>query len=294
MSNVYDINGYVVGGGSLGIEDLPQVPISTVNAMLKCAYTYIDACRSGNLTYGDGTGANQQEGKICCSTFMRQLLQGIPYTDYKPANATTTSASGKRWRYGYRMIEDYYATDATATAQQMFDTFKAIGRAFPSEYTFVKARPGDFICFGTDASHITHIGMFVYRDSYGNPYMMDSSPANGNLAIRIHANTRTTGVGIIRPNLTDAPFESEITDLSVSNSAVSLTGQNGFAYWLYVTGDATANNSVNINGISTTPRYSGKDSRVILIPFESDATSPVTISGLSSPEVNASKYILGV
>lgn len=293
---VYDKDGNQISTSTaISIEDMPPVPVYTVNAMLKCAYTYIEACRAGNLSYGDGTGVHQAEGKICCSTFLRQLLQGIPYSDYKPATATTTTASGKRWRYGYRMIgQDYYAEDATTTAQQMYDQFKLVGRAWECNADMIGAQAGDFVVFGSNINSITHIAMFVARDYTGAIYLLDASYYNSPLAVMVHENYRDTAVGIIRPNLTQAPFESETASLTVSNNTVSLVGQNGYSYFLSVGGNATANSSENINGVTTTPRYSGKDSRVIIVPFTSDTTKSVTVSGLGSPTVISSKYIIAV
>lgn len=293
---VYDISGnQISASATIGINDMPPVPVSTVNAMLKCAYTYLDACRAGNLSYGDGTGAHQAEGKICCSTFCRQLLQGIPYSDYKPADSTTTTASGKRWRYGYRMNgTDYYASDATATAQQMYNQFKAAGRAWECDEYMTGAQPGDMIVFGNDINSLTHIAMFVLKDYTGALYLLDASYYNSQQAVMLHENYRSTAVGIIRPNLTEAPFFEDTSTLTVSGGAVSLTGNIGYGYFLSIGGNATANSAENINGVSTTPRYSGKDSRVIVVPFDSDTTKSVSVSGLSSTTVTCSKFIIGV
>ena len=212
MSVIYDINGNEIinssESGAVSLTDIPPVSLGTVNAMLMCAYTYIDACRDGDLVYGDGTGSSQSVGTISCSTFMRCVLQGIPYNDYQPRNASSTSKSGKRFRYGYRMVTDYYVSNATATAQQMYDTFKNDGRAFPIDHNFVGAMPGDLVCFGSSVTAIRHIGMYVYRDALGYDYILDSNIAsrNGNLAIRIHkaydysAEASNNPVGIIRPN----------------------------------------------------------------------------------------------
>lgn len=307
MSAIYDIDGNVVISPetlptAAALSQLPPVPIFTVNAMLKCAYTYIDACRSGALVYGDGTGTSQRAGTICCSTFMRQLLQGIPYNDYLPARADGTTKSGQRWRYGYRMIGgDYFESDSTYTALQMYNKYNSDGRAFPCDYNMVDAEPGDLIVFGANVSSIRHIGMFVFRDVMGNAYIMDSniSARNGNLAIRIHkAYDHTLAdsnnpVGIIRPNLSEVYFEPSFETAQISDSAWSFTGENGFGYFVDLDYSVAANSQVTLDSENTfTPNYSGKDHRVLLIPATADGTLSGVFSGISAVVGKVSKFII--
>lgn len=308
MSAIYDVNGNEIINSSdsstPSLTDISPVPLATVNAMLMCAYTYIDACRSGNLVYGDGTGSSQSEGTISCSTFARCLLQGIPYSDYRPKNATSTSLSGKRWRYGYQMIgEDYYASNATATAQQMYDTFYADGRAFPTDYNFEGVMPGDFIVFGTSLTTVRHIGMYVYKDAVGNHYIMDSNilSRNGTPAIRVHvaydhsSEASNNPVGVIRPNLTEADLPIDKIDLAVSEGSLtsSITGQilNGYLHILTLSGDVTSGASVAYGDITFTAKNTGDDFRVIPIVSTSDTTAVLTVAGVSNLSCTMSHYI---
>lgn len=303
MGALYDIDGNLIISeetlpSAESLNQVPPVPLSTANAMLKCGYTYVDACRNGALTYGDGTGTYQAEGKICCSTFCRQLLQGIPYNDYRPANASTTSASGKRWRYGYRMLgTDFYASDATATAQQMYNQYKNIGRAFEISSDMAGAQPGDLIVFGDDINSISHIGMFVYKDAEDTNYIMDATYYNEGLAVSVHSKKDPSvdhhnAVGIIRPLL--SAVEIQNTDVPVTAANGAITGQvlAGYGHFVQISGDVIANSAVSYGSISFTPRYSGKDFRIVPAMATADGTNVLTYSGVSNVDVRMSHYLI--
>lgn len=297
MGALYDIDGNLIASEGT-LTQVSPVPLSTANAMLKCGYTYVDACRNGTLTYGDGTGTYQAEGKICCSTFCRQLLQGIPYNDYRPGNASTTSASGKRWRYGYRMLgTDYYVTDATATAQQMYDQFKAIGRAFEISSDMAGARPGDLIVFGDDINSISHIGMFVYKDSEGTNYIMDATYYNEGLAASVHSKKDPSvdhhnTVGIIRPLLSAVDINNDDVPVTAANGAITGQVLAGYGHFVQISGDVTANSAVSYGSISFTPRYSGQDFRIVPVMATADGTNVLTYSGVTNVDVRMSHYLI--
>lgn len=280
--------------GFLSLDDVPQVPTSTVNAMLKCAYTYIDACKNGSLSYSDGTGSSQAHGTICCSTFCRQLLQGIPYNDYKTQSASGTTESGQRFRYGYQMIgTDYYANDSTATAQKMYDTFAEIGRAYPTTNAMTGARPGDMIVFGTDVTTIRHIGLFVFRDINGVAYIMDSTPRNGDVAIKVHAwDSYYTPVGIIRPSLTEANVTLDEITASVNGTTWTADLIGYYLNLVKMDYSVTANSAVTLDSHNTfTPTKSGKDYREIVVLPSTDGEVSQTATNVNNLSVKISNYI---
>lgn len=296
----YDIQGNEVLGDSFDTAVTP-VSLSTVNAMLKCAYTYIDACRAGDLVYGNGTGVNQREGTICCVTFCRQLMQGIPYNDYLPANASTTTASGNRWQYGYRMLgEDYYAESARATADVVYHQFEEVGRAIPTDYKLEKALPGDMIIFGSSLEDIRHIGMFVYKDAQGVNYIMDSNitSRNGNLGIRIHkaydhtAEPSNNPVGLVRPNLSDTIVPTDEIEVTANNGVITGEVLNGYGQFLKITAEVTAGTPVTFGDFTYTPRYSGKTYYTIpVLSTTSDTNTVMNYSGATIIDCKMSHYL---
>lgn len=295
----YDINGNEIIFSSG--DAITPVPMSTVNAMLACAYTYIDACRTGSLRYGDGTGSHQVAGTISCSTFMRCVLQGIPFNDYLPANDSTTTKSGERWKFGYHMLgDDYFASDATATAKDIYDLYAQEGRAFPTDYRLNDALPGDLVCFGADIASIRHIGMFVYKDNEGNNYILDSNilSRNGTPAIRIHkeydhsAELSNNPVGLVRPNLSEAKLIRETTPVTATDGTIYGTVLNGYAHFLLISANVTAGTAVSYGSMTFTPNNTGRDFRIIPVCVTDDTDTVLTYSGVTDIQCAMSRYII--
>ena len=283
--------------------ELPPVDINTVNAMIACGYTYVEACRNGDLEYGDvPAGSAIANGKINCSTFVRQLLQGIPYNDYLTGSTSGTSSSGKRWRFGYRAVgEDFFASNGTYTSQQIYTLYNKIGRACPCDSNMTGAKPGDIIVFGTGMSatvnNITHIAMYVGCDAVGNHYLFDAAvyDINGySVGVRRFTGNRHTAVGIIRPNLSAKEYPITLLNSTKGESGISFNAKKGYAYFVAIDCKVTASTSVTITGVGTyTPVHSGIDHHVVVFIPSTEGEGQISISGVSDYKYNISYYIIG-
>ena len=283
--------------------ELPPVDINTVNAMIACGYTYVEACRNGDLEYGDvPAGSAIASGKINCSTFVRQLLQGIPYNDYLTGSTSGTSSSGKRWRFGYRAVgEDFFASNGTYTSQQIYTLYNKIGRACPCDSNMTGAKPGDIIVFGTGSSatvnNIKHIAMYVGCDAVGNHYLFDAAVYDTNgysVGVRRFTGNRHTAVGIIRPNLSVKEYPITLLNSTKGENGISFNAKKGYAYFVAIDCKVTASTSVTITGVGTyTPVYSGIDHHVVVFIPSTEGEGQISISGVSDYKYNISYYIIG-
>lgn len=196
-----------------------SVPAGTMNAMLKCAYTYTQACKDGMLVYGDGTGANQKPGTISCSTFIRCVLLGIPFGDYLPGNETTLSRSGWTDTYGYRYQhkEDLFYRDPEldqfATARILYDKMVERGYRIETDNKVKDACPGDLVFLGEEGQgteSIGHVAMVVMR-TQGYVYYIDASSTHeSGVAVEINRGRGFNEVlfkGMCRPYMSDAVCE---------------------------------------------------------------------------------------
>lgn len=196
-----------------------SVPAGTMNAMLKCAYTYTQACKDGLLVYGNGTGANQRPGTISCSTFIRCLLLGIPFGDYLPGAEATLSRSGWTDTYGYRYQhkEDLFYRDPElnqfATARVLYDKMVERGYLIETDYKVKDACPGDLVFLGEEGQgteSIGHVAMVIMR-TQGYVYYIDASSTHeSGVAIEVNRGrgfNEALFKGMCRPYMSDAVCE---------------------------------------------------------------------------------------
>lgn len=245
-----------------------RISPGTFNAMLACAYTYVDACKAGKLKYGDGTGVHQKIGEISCSTFIRQILLGIPFSDYLAGNAKWTSASATTNHYGYKM-RDYPFTDATATAKQIYDAMNDLHYVVETDSNLSNALPGDIVFLSEDGTteKIWHVMMVVARKP-SHCYVIDASSRHADWGVRVsRANTYTGVVALARPQMTHVEFELPNHESVVIENGYSCDVEPGKYNELLFEYDVVEDGSISIGSISLSNQTKGRGaSSVVLFP----------------------------
>lgn len=165
----------------------------TINAMLACADTYFQAVRDGNLTYGDGTMQSQPAGTISCSSFLWAILHGIPYDDYKFANATSTSNSGQLHRYGYTLSCDMNGNPVTLTAQATYD-YCVTNNFVRNATSFEDVNVGDILFIGDSTESVTHCALVVGFNFFKTTAFIIESSRDTSGPATISAGPRLNGI----------------------------------------------------------------------------------------------------
>ena len=233
-----------------------SVPGGTMNAMLKCAYTYTKACMDGMLVYGDGTGSSQRPGTISCSTFIRCVLLGIPFGDYLPGTEKTLSRSGwsDTYMYRYQHKEDLFYRDPIidefATARVLYNKMVERGYLIDTNSRVENACPGDLVFLGEDGQGVESIGhvVMVVMRTQGYVYYIDaSSTHDSGVAVEINRASQFSPAlfkGMCRPYMSDAVCTIENTKATVTSTGFAATFDSSMLNALMVEFDVDNPSSV--------------------------------------------------
>lgn len=252
------------------------------NNMYQCGKTYIQASGRGELTYADGTGANQAIGTISCSTFVGCIIRGIPYSDYKAADANTLSRSNMLYNFGYRPCDSIPAVGATA--QDIYNFANELGVTYvPTDLDEII--PGSIVFNGTSTAAINHcsIALGTFSNS-GNLIVMQATSDS-----TVNNHVGCSGLSTLPVACALLPFEvtseikGETKHCMLLTNSMQKQACGGELYMIDFWFSAKPNTLVSIGAIQFTVNNEGL-SHIVVPMIHTGSNFNTNVSNITGPD----------